>query len=511
MTDATRWDLLGCYRESGIATPHLDRLAASGTRFERGYTAQPVCAPARSALFTGTWPHSNGTWSNNLAPGLDVPTLGQRLRDRSVAAAYIGKWHLDGTDYFGNGRCPDGWDPAYWYDMRSYLEELSPEDRRASRDPATVEHPGVAAEFTYAHRCTQRALDFLADHEGDDFLLVVSYDEPHDPGITPPEFAARYRDFVFPDDDNVRDDLAGKPAHQRVWAGPGLAEDRSAYQRRDVRYFAAQEFVDQQIGRVLDAVDERAPGALVVYTSDHGDMLGSHRLHAKGPAMYDEIARVPLLARLPGVTAPGSVAPHPVSHLDVAPTVLTHLGLDVPDLLPGTPLQPVLADPSARVNDAVFVEFGRYEVDHDGFGGFQPMRGVFDGTYKLVVNLLSDDELYELTSDPGELHNLIDVPAHARRRDALHDRLLRWMNETRDPFRGGYWERRPWRADAREATWAHDGLTRQRPDDPGYEPRLLDYVTGLEMTETVRAKEPAPAASGTPVPGSGTAASRPGG
>lgn len=219
MTDATRWDMLSSYRPTGIGTPQLDRLAASGTRFERAYTTQPVCAPARSALFTGTWPHSNGTWSNSLAPGLDMPTLGQRLRDVGTAAGYIGKWHLDGTDYFGNGRCPDGWDPEYWYDGRRYLEELTPSERRASRDPGTVDDPGVASEFTFAHRCTERARDFLEHHADEDFLLVVSYDEPHDPGITPPEYAARYQDFVFPHDENVLDALDDKPEHQRVWAG----------------------------------------------------------------------------------------------------------------------------------------------------------------------------------------------------------------------------------------------------------------------------------------------------
>ncbi|WP_329124155.1 sulfatase-like hydrolase/transferase [Streptomyces sp. NBC_01465] len=490
MTDATRWDMLGSYRETGVRTPHLDRLAATGTRFERAYTTQPVCAPARSALFTGTWPHSNGTWSNSLAPGLGVPTLGQRLGAHDIAAGYIGKWHLDGTDYFGNGRCPDGWDPEYWYDMRRYLEELTPEERLASRDPDTVDDPGVESGFTYAHRCTERAMDFIEQHSDEDFLLVVSYDEPHDPGITPPEFADRYRDFVFPHDENVLDGLEGKPEHQRVWAGPRLAEDRSGgYERRDARYFAAQEFVDSQLGRVLDAVDLHAPGALVIYTSDHGDMLGSHRLHAKGPAMYDEIARVPLLIRLPGTTVPGTVGPHPVSHIDLAPTVLAHAGMEIPEFLAGRSLLPALADAEHRVNAEIFVEFGRYEVDHDGFGGFQPMRGVFDGRYKLVVNLLSDDELYDLAEDPGELRNLIGHPAHSGPRDRLHDRLLEWMNETRDPFRGTYWERRPWRADAREATWAYDGMTRGRPADPGHQPRQLDYATGLEATEAVRRKE----------------------
>lgn len=98
-----------------------------------------------------------------------------------------------------------------------------------------------------------------------------------------------------------------------------------------------------------------------------------------------------------------------------------------------------------RVNDYVFMEFGRYETDHDGFGGYQPMRAVFDGRYKLSINLLSTDELYDLKADPDELINCIDDPAYRAIRNQLHDALLNEMYRTRDPFRGYYWERRPWR------------------------------------------------------------------
>ncbi|MFH8487712.1 sulfatase-like hydrolase/transferase [Streptomyces longisporoflavus] len=488
MTDATRWDMLGCYRDTGVATPHLDALAGSGMRFERAYTTQPVCAPARAALFSGTWPHTNGVWANNQAPGRDVPTLGTRLSDAGAATGFIGKWHLDGTDYFGSGRCPRGWDPEYWYDMRAYLQELTPEQRTASRNPRTVDAIDVAPDFTYAHRCADRAVRFLEEHRDRDFLLVVSFDEPHDPALTPRAYSDRYAHHTFPHDDNVTDELAGKPPHQQVWAGERLSEDRQEYERRNRQFFAAQEFVDTQIGRILDRVDADATNALVIYTSDHGDMLGSHRLYAKGPAMYDEITRVPLLVRLPGTTPAGSVNPHPASHISLAATVLEHHGLPVPAYLQGPSLLPALRDPEVRVTSEVFVEFGRYEVDHDGFGGFQPMRGVFDGRHKLVVNLLSTDELYDLGGDPGELNNLIGSPAHTSVRDDLHDRLLHWMNTTRDPFRGYHWQRRPWRADAPAATWDHDGMTRQRPDDPAYMPRLLDYTTGLEMSETTRRK-----------------------
>jgi uncharacterized sulfatase len=170
------------------------------------------------------------------------------------------------------------------------------------------------------------------------------------------------------------------------------------------------------------------------------------------------------------------------------PTLMEALGAAVPPLLDGTSLLPALADPSLRVRDAAFIEFGRYEVDHDGFGGFQPLRAACDGRHKLVVNLLTTDELYDLEADPEEMTNLIESPHYTQVRNELHDQLLAWMNNTRDPFRGYHWERRPWRPDARPASWEYTGMTRQRQNEE-YEPRQLDYSTGLEMREAVRRKQ----------------------
>jgi uncharacterized sulfatase len=144
-------------------------------------------------------------------------------------------------------------------------------------------------------------------------------------------------------------------------------------------------------------------------------------------------------------------------------------------------------DPEVRPSELVFMEFGRYEIDHDGFGGFQPVRCAFDGRYKLVLNLLTSDELYDLEADPNELTNLIDSPERAKVRDGLHDAVLDWMNRARDPFRGYYWERRPWRADARPASWDYTLMTRQREHEE-YEPRQLDYNTGLPMEQAHRRK-----------------------
>ena len=105
MTDTTRKDMVGCYGNEKMKTPNLDRLAAEGIRYENAYTCQPVCGPARSAIFTGTFPHTNGMVTNSIAMGDNVKTIGQRLSDHGIACGYIGKYHLDGGDYFGNGRC----------------------------------------------------------------------------------------------------------------------------------------------------------------------------------------------------------------------------------------------------------------------------------------------------------------------------------------------------------------------------------------------------------------------
>lgn len=487
MTDTQRWDMVSCYRDTGLHTPNIDALAARGMRFERAYTTQPVCQPARAGLFTGQYPHSVAGWSNCMGISDNVHTLGERLADRGVHTAYVGKWHLDGGDYFGLGRCPKGWDAAYWYDMRNYLDELTPKERTASRSAASMAAHDFPSEFTFGHRVADRAVRFLENHADEDFFLSVSFDEPHDPYLCPPPYSTMYDGYAFPASPNVGDALDSKPDYQRIWAGGALREDRTDYSIEHPYYFGCNAFVDTQIGRVLDAVYALAPDALIIYTSDHGDFLGSHRLSGKGPAVYDEIARIPFIAAGPGIEA-GTVNRNPISHIGVAPTVMEWMGFAPPEIFEGGSLMPALMNPMERADDCVFIEFGRYEVDHDGFGGFQPLRAAFNGRYKLSVNLLSADELYDLEADPNEMVNLIDDPAHAAARDRLHERLLRHMNETRDPFRGYQWRNRPWRTDAPAPTWAVDGMTRQRVEEERYERRQLDYADGLPIAEAVRKK-----------------------
>jgi uncharacterized sulfatase len=202
--------------------------------------------------------------------------------------------------------------------------------------------------------------------------------------------------------------------------------------------------------------------------------------------MYDEITRVPFLVRWPGRVSPGTVSDKLVSHIDMAGTMMDFFGFPVPKTLEGGSMLPMLENPTEPGRREVFIEWGRYEVDHDGFGGYQPIRCICDGRHKLSINLMVTDELYDLHDDPQELNNLIDSADHAAIRNNLHDRLLNQMDVSRDPFRGYYWGRRAWRPDYPER-WEGDGMTRQREDD-GYLPRELDYDTGLTMTAATRPK-----------------------
>lgn len=480
MTDTHRWDMMSCITPE-IKTPNLDRLVQEGIRFNRAYTVSPVSGPARSAIFTGLYPHTNGSWGNDMPIADNVKTLGQRLSDNGYYCAYTGKWHLDGTDYFGNGIPPQGWDPKYFYDMRMYLDELTEEERIKSRLPET-NRDSISEDFTYAHRVTNRALEFLESrNENEAFFLTVSYDEPHHPFLCPEPFASMYNDYEWPKNPSHYDDLKDKPFYQQMWAEGRQFEDKDVMTIKHPYYFAALSYIDYEIGRLLKKIDKLYPDALVIYTSDHGDFLNAHSLKSKGPCVYDDVARVPFIVRWKGNTPNSTITDIPISLISITPTILEAAGIAIPDVLEGSSILSLFSYPQVQKSKPIFMEFGRFEVDHDGFGAFQPLRAIYDGRYKLSINLMSTDELYDLQKDPYEVNNLINDGEYVSIRDDLHDLILQHMNETRDPFRGVYWHARPWRKDF-TPTWEYTEYTRARKDDDYY-PRCLDYNTGLEIKE----------------------------
>lgn len=478
MTDSQRWDMINAYRNTGLQTPSLDRLAEEGVRCEHAYTTQPLCQPARAGIFTGQYPCTVGSWSNTMGLSQTCHNIGERVQRHGIKTAYIGKWHLDNGDYFGTGICPEGWDDEYWYDMKRYLNELSLEDRKRVRTLDTMRNMDMPHEKMFAHHVSNRALKFLDKNKDEDFLLVVSYDEPHGPFMCPAPYSTMYKDYDFPRCDNLNDDLSDKPEHQKIWGAPNFQKNKSTCQRVPHEFFGCNTYVDYEIGRVLDAIEANAPDAVIIYTADHGDALLAHNVTSKGPCTYDEVARIPFIVKGPGFPK-GTVDTNPISHINIAPTILDMFGIDIPQLFPGESLYAELKNPkTVRTNDYIFMEYGRYETPLDGFGGFQPLRSVYDGRYKLTINLLSSDEMYDMQGDPLEMTNLIESNEHMEIRNKLHDVLINHMRWIGDPFRGYYWLRRPWRADAPEADWEYAGQFSSKGIDPDYMPIHYNYYTG---------------------------------
>jgi uncharacterized sulfatase len=370
--------------------------------------------------------------------------------------------------------------------MRTYLEELTEEERLKSRIPKTSYEPWMTAEFTYAHRCSNRAINFLEENKDNSFFLAVSYDEPHSPFLCPAPYNTMYKDFVLEDNPAYHDDLSNKPMLQKLWAGKNLGKSSEELRKSEIQlslYLGCNSFVDAEIGRVLDKVNQVAPNALVIFTSDHGDMLGAHCLTSKNSTAYWETASIPLIIK---GGEKGKVVKDPSSHIDIVPTVMEYMGLPIPKVLEGKSMLPQIYDTSKKINDTVFVEFTRFEVDHDTFGGLQMMRTAINNRYKLVINVLDTDELYDMEKDPHEVTNLINNEEYSAIRNQLHDEILHNMDRTRDVYRGYVWACRPWRKD-KTPDWRNSGYTRQRENEE-YEKRQLDYNTGLPMVEAARPK-----------------------
>jgi uncharacterized sulfatase len=478
--DTQRRDMLGCYCGKEVKTPNLDRLASEGMLFERAYCADPVCTPARSAIFTGTYPHTNGAWSNGQAMGANIANVAQRLSQCGIHCVHIGKWHLDGGSY-GYGVAPPGWDPEWWFDNRNYIESLPEHQRPIVRSPNGIGK--VTPDMCFAHQNTERALTFLEQTADDDFLLVVEYEEPHHPWMAPEPFASAFDDVdVTLDDDAFIEQDTKRPELHRLWAEHYRSKIPDSFVHTKRRFLACNTYLDHEIGRLLEGIEARCPAALVIYTADHGFSMGNRGgMYDKGPSSCEEITGIPLICRCRGLIAPGTRYAEPASHIDLVPTVLDYMGCEISPALAGRSMMPILEDPAAAFSPETFIEYGRFTTPHDGFGGFQPYRACVTRRYKLCINLLDKDELYDLENDPAELDNLIESPAYEEIRNELHDRILTWMNRTRDPFRGYHWERRPWRKDAAPASYHYGGSKRETPGDPGFFPPALDYNTGLPI------------------------------
>lgn len=449
VSDQERWDVLGCYGSPICRTPNLDRLAAEGVRFETCLAPAAICSPARASLLTGLFPHGHGILNNTHEPDAirtelpaELPTYPELLRDAGYRLGYVGKWHV--------GRL--GPESRGFHDVATHVDVTAStgEESIVTEEPS-VDEPVFAryprgrllvagidrrpAEKTETRRDVEAAIDMIERYATLDtpFCLRLDLEGPHHPYVPPEPFASMYDPASIPPWPSFDEDTTTKPAAQRRLLEQRGVAGWSWEQWAPVvaRYFAFVTFIDSEIASVIAAIDHLGLGdsTFVIHTADHGDMTGTHGgQFNKGPLGYDEVYRVPLLVRGPGI-ARGGVCHQPVSSVALMPTILELAGVTPPEGLHVGSLGALLSELEGGAQDAsVFAEY------HGEEWGLYSQRLVRTATAKYVYSPHGTDELYDLTADPHETVNRIDDAAVDALRTDLRARLLEWMVKTGDPL-----------------------------------------------------------------------------
>ncbi len=460
MTDQQRFDLMSLYGLTSCRTPNLDQFAATARRFDRAYTVCALCSPARASMLSGMYPHRHRMWNNNDMMQWairdlpdDVELISEPLGRAGYRCGYVGKWHcgekkLPSTYGFEGMDVPNYGDPHKTKEYKAYLERYGL--KRPGVNWVVEDHiyrPVLVAGITEGdvratgtHFLIDYSLDMMREFEssrdasGAPWMMFVSLWMPHPPYVPPAEYAAMYRPEDMELWANFHDDLAGKPPHQdrfRNSCHHGADFDEGTWRQILALHFAQMTFLDAELGRLFDALDEMglAGNTVVLFGTDHGDMSGSHGgFIDKGSYMYEEIYHVPQMVRWPGVTEPGSVCREFVTNMDLAATALAAAGVHIPDVYQARSLLPLCQGDASDWPDDVVCEY-------HGHRYLFSQRMVRWDVYKYVFNAPSFDELYDLEADPHEMTNLIDDPAYADVAREGRERLLRRIDEHEDPLR----------------------------------------------------------------------------
>jgi choline-sulfatase len=424
--------LTGAYGHSVVRTPHLDALAAAGVRFDAAYTPYPLCAPARAAFLTGTYASALGCFDNASVLPSDVPTLAHYLALAGYDTVLSGKMHFVGPDQLHGFRTrlttdvfPAGlaWVPVLEEDGRfvrgGHAHNYVP--------PAVGVRPWTKF-LAYDEETHFRALEYLHGRVGqpetEPFFLVASYHHPHDPFHPTQELWDAYEgaEIEVPElPANLEEtfsamDRWANEAHDVDAVALDDPENLTALRRA---YYALVTYVDGKLGELLAALDRTGERdeTIVVFLSDHGDMLGEKRMVQKR-CFYEWSVRVPLVVRLPGDEGAGTAVADPVSLLDLLPTLLDLVGFPESERLPvdGASLVPLLG--GAREPDRVVLS--EYHVEKVRAPCFMARRG----RHKLVHVHGHDEQLFDLEADPGEWQNLAGRRETASVEAELRDAIL---------------------------------------------------------------------------------------
>ena len=434
MSDDHAAHAISAYGSRVNTTPNIDRIASGGMRFENCFATNSICTPSRAAILTGKYAHINGVPVFNRFDGRQ-PTVAKALQAAGYHTGMIGKWHL--------GSEPTGFDE--WTILPGQGRYFDPVFFSKDKGKETID--GYVTDVI-----TDLALKFVKERPKDrPFFLMCHHKAPHRSWEPDEAHRKKWEAVQLPEPPTFDDDYASRsdaareatmridrdlqPFDLKQQPPDGLStreRKRWNYQRYMRDYLACVESVDDNVGRLLDALDQEglAENTIVIYTSDQGFFLGDHDWYDKR-FMYEESIRMPLLVRWPGVIAPGSSCEKMVLNVDFAPTLMDAAGVTIPSEVQGRSAVSLLkGETPADWRSSMYYRYYHYPQDHR----VQPHYGIRTETTKLIYFPNNDQwEFFDLKSDPHELKNLYDEPKRSpeiaglktemgRLKEELHDR-----------------------------------------------------------------------------------------
>ena len=451
MADEHRHDVMGCAGNNVIKTPNLDRLAGQGVNFTHTYCQGPLCQPSRASIITGRYVHQHGQSWNQFSMKPEWPTMMKQLQAAGYQTAMVGKAHFAGDGAYARANSKDfrntEWSQRFGLDWmieeydkaihqipgaitpyNEYLKSKGLLETFLEETPRTRPHPRAV----YAGKVSKlplpdcqssfigdRAVDFLHTRKNDKpFFLWVSFVEPHPPIIDTAYWAEQYKDAKMPVGPVVmpelKDDAYGR--YIRTWIrnieSGSMTEEDAAHMAR--HYYGMVSQVDRKIGDIIQALKEIGAdkNTWIIYTADHGEMMGDHKMVFKN-VFYRGSVRVPNIVSPPGGMKPRTVHDL-VESVDLTATMLDVAGAELPQCK-GQSLVPVVQG-HGKGREVAFSELAGHQNKDNFFvmAATQRYRYLYDKQNDLPC------ELFDLEEDPGEMHNLIDDPAHAGVRKDMH-------------------------------------------------------------------------------------------
>lgn len=434
MTDEHNFRTLSCYRKLltedqaymwgkgvEVKTPHIDRLADEGAICNNYYASSPVCTPSRSSFVSGFYPIGTGSYRNDIPMKDDVVTFAEKLQNNGYLTSYLGKWHLDGEAKpgFAPKRKFGFADNRYMFN-RGHWKGLDEKDGKPEVFEGTTPVKKMTAENFTTDFLTTKALEIMKRDKESPFCVMISIPDPHTPNSVRDPYDSMYENLHFE-----------KPKTYNKSSFPKWAkrDDRKMseekYQRVMQQYFGMVKCIDDNMGRILNFLDENnlAENTVVVFTSDHGDMLWEHHRENKS-VPYETSARIPFVLRYPAKVKAGKVIRKAYTTADFAPTLLGLVNADPLKKPDGIDASLDFTSNKLKVVDS--------RITYMTSSG-QSWVAAMNNRYKLVVSAKESPWLLDLEKDPNEEVNFYNNRKYKKIAKKLKSELIKQMNAFNDP------------------------------------------------------------------------------